>query len=186
MNWRRNGGMWFFLLVTAWTATVSADPLLNAIASIGRDFKRRNCWPEPFVYSDRQAVREPLAVMVGNGWQRQNLVSDPHFQSGGTELSEAGRRRLLDILNEAPEQHRVIFVYRGASPQETATRIATVQLFVSQSAYGGQAIPVVESSRPGDEWPASRIDAVTRKFEAAVPDPKLPGGGGGGAPGGSH
>ena len=185
MTSRRIGGVWVFLLAMAWATPLWANPIGEFCAGIVKDFKRRNCWPEPFVYPDRQAVREPLAVMIGNGWQRQNLVTDAHFERGGTELSEAGRRKVLEILNEAPEQHRIVYVYRGATPQETAIRMAAVQLFVGQSAYGGQAVPVVESNRPGDGWPASHVEIVNRKFEAAFPEPKLSGGGGGGAGGGA-
>ncbi|MGA2064419.1 MAG: hypothetical protein ABSG86_05600 [Thermoguttaceae bacterium] len=182
---RRIGGVWVLLLVTAWTAPAWANPIDDFCTGIVKDFKRRNCWPEPFVYPDRQAVREPFAIMVGNGWQRQNLVADGHFDSGGTELSEAGREKVLEVLNEAPEQHRIVFVARGATPPETATRLATVRRFVAQSTYGGQVVPVAESNRPGDGWPASRVDLVNRKFEAATPEPKLPGAGGGGGGGGA-
>jgi len=76
-------------------------------------------------------------------------------------------------------------VARGATPPETATRLATVRRFVAQSTYGGQVVPVAESNRPGDGWPASRVDLVNRKFEAATPEPKLPGAGGGGGGGGA-
>ncbi|MGD0896999.1 MAG: hypothetical protein ABR915_04125 [Thermoguttaceae bacterium] len=180
---RRIGRVWVFLLVSVFAGSACAESIGEFWSGICRDFKRRNCWPQPFVYSDRQAVREPLAVMIGNGWQRQNLVGDVHFEGGGTALNEAGRRRVLDILNEAPEQHRIVFVFRGATTQETTVRIATVQQFVAQSAYGGQVAPVVESNRPDDGWPADRIDAVNRKFQAAIPDPKLPASSGGTAGG---
>jgi hypothetical protein len=171
---RRMGGVWVFLLATAWAAPLWAEPIGEFCTSVVKDFKRRNCWPAPFIYADRQTAREPFAAMIGNGWQRQNLVTDVHFESGGTQLSETGRRKVLTILNEAPEQHRIVYVYRGATPQETAVRIATVGQFVAQSAYGGQLAPVFESSRPDDGWPADRVEMVTRKFQAAFPDPKLP------------
>jgi hypothetical protein len=178
---RRIGGVGVFLLVAVWAGPLWAGPLCDLGSDLVKNFKRRNCWPEPFVYADRQTAQEPLAAMVGNGWQRQNLVSDVHFENGGAQLNETGRRKVLAILNEAPEQHRIVYVYRGATPQETAVRMATVEQFVAQSAYGGQLAPVYESSRPDNGWPADQVEAVSRKFQASFPDPRLPSEGGGGS-----
>ncbi len=185
---RRMASVWVFVLVTAWAGPAWADWLGDFFVSVGRDTARRNCWPEPFIYSDRQATREAFAAEVANGWQRQNVIMDMHFDNGGTQLSEYGRRKVLDILNQAPEQHRAVFVFRGATPQETAVRMATVQQFIAQSAYNGQVAPVYESNRPDDGSPADRIDLVNRKLWASIPDPKLPaesGGGGGSSSSGS-
>jgi hypothetical protein len=187
MTRQRMGGVWVFLLITACTAPLWADPITDFCHSVVQDVKRRNCWPKPFMYSDRQAAREPFALMVNNGWQRQNVLMDIHFESGGTQLSEAGRRKVLDILNVAPAQHRAIYVYRAATPQDTAIRIGTVQQFVAQSAYQGQVAPIFESNRPDEGWPAEQVEMVNRKFQAAMPNPTLSaaGGGGSGSSGGS-
>ena len=99
--------------------------------SVGRDFKRRNCWPEPFVYPDRLAVREPFVVMVENGWRSQNMIGDQHFDAATGQLTEAGRLKIRWIINEAPPQHRTIYVYRAVDPQETAARVDSVQQFAA-------------------------------------------------------
>jgi hypothetical protein len=162
-----------FLLLVGLACVVPAEAE-DFFQGIARDVKRRNCWPEPFTGPDRQATREPFAIIVANGWQQQNLVSGYHFQGEG-QLNEAGRLKVQWVLNEAPEQHRVIFVRRGANPQETAARIAAVQQCLAQSSYPGDPpVPILESRRSDDGWPADRVDAVGRKFQAATPDPKLP------------
>ena len=84
-----------------------ATPLLagdigDFLASIPQDFHRRNCWPEPFVQADRAEERQPFAVQVAAGWERQNQLSEFHFLPGGKELTEAGRMRVQWIQNEAP------------------------------------------------------------------------------------
>ena len=170
---------WIGGTVVAWVIFVSAVPagadgLSEFFSSIGRDTKRRNCWPQPFLATDRQAAREPINLMVNNGWQRQNMLSDAHFEAGGSQLSEAGRLKALWIANEAPEQHRVAYVHRAATPQETNVRIQTVQNFIAQSAYPGPLPPVYESNRSDAGSPADRADQINRKFQAAIPDPKLP------------
>lgn len=170
---------WIAGVVVAWVTLTSAVPVTadgfgEFFSSIGRDTKRRNCWPQPFDGYDRQAAREPINLMVSNGWQRQNMLSDAHFEAGGSQLTEAGRLRALWIANEAPEQHRIVYVHRAATPQETNVRIQTVQQLIAQSAYPGLLPPVLESSRSDAGAPADRADLINRKFQAAVPDPKLP------------
>lgn len=80
-------------IALAHAVPLSAGDMGDFLSSIARDSKRRNCWPEPFVYPDRDAIRQTLAVQDNAGWERQNLLSDFHFLSGGTELTEAGRLR---------------------------------------------------------------------------------------------
>jgi hypothetical protein len=154
------------------TPPIFAGELGEFLSSVARDTKRRNCWPEPFVYSDRQLTRNFNAIQESAGWERQNMLSDFHFVAGGTELTEAGRMRIQWIVNEASECHRQIFVHRANTPQETVTRMQTVQRAVTKSPYGAN-IPVLESTRSDDGWPADRVyDLATRAAGSAVP-PKL-------------
>jgi len=165
-------------------APLVAGELGEWVSSVARDTKRRNCWPEPFVYSDRQLARQVLAIQVAAGWERQNLLSEFHFTSGGADLTEAGRMRVQWILNEAPEQHLQVFVHRANTPQETAARMQAVQRFVAQSAYN-PSVPVLESTRTDDGWPADRINTLSIKAANAAMEPKLMGSSGGGGGSGS-
>jgi hypothetical protein len=161
--------------VAAPIPALAGDFLGEVGQSVARDFKRRNCWPQPFLCPDRQSVREPFAVMVSNGWQRQNLLGDYYFEPGTGKLSESGRLRVMWVLNEAPEQHRVIAVHRGTSPEETAARMMAVQQLVAQNLLPGQMPPSVSETSMSDAgWPADQADIVGRRFIAAIPDPKLP------------
>lgn len=155
---------------------IFAGELGEFLSSVVRDTKRRNCWPEPFIYTDRDLTRQVNAIQEDKGWERQNLLSDFHFVAGGTELTEAGRMRVQWIISEASEAHRQVFVHRANTPQETVVRMQTVQRAVAQSSYGAN-VPVLESTRTDDGWPADRVyDLATRAAGAAVP-PKLLGGG---------
>lgn len=152
-----------------------ADFLEDFIHSVIRDTKRNNCWPNPFVYPDRQATRVPFVLMVNNGWRRQNMLGDYHFEQDGSKLSESGRLKVHWILTEAPRHHRTIYVHRAGSPEETAARMAAVQ----QQAFtlvGTQGEPpaIVESSVSPAGWPAERVDSIGRKFLTTAPDPRLP------------
>ncbi len=137
------------------------------------DFKRNNCWPQPFVLADRVAARAPLELMVQAGWQRQNLIGDYHFDKQTGQLTEAGQLKVKWIADETPRAHRMIFVSRGESAKATAARINAVQNTAAQVAGYGNLPPIVESSYTAHGWPASRVDAIGRKFEASMPEPKL-------------
>jgi len=173
------------IVALGYAAPLWAGDLGEFLCSMGADAKQRNCWPEPYIYADRAAVHQMMAVQVCAGWERQNLLSEFHFLPGGNELTEAGQMRVQWIMNEVSEPHRQIYVHRANSPQETAIRMQTVQRFVAQFTYGGAAgVPVLESIRTDDGWPADRIDSLSRKAVTAALDPKLLGASNGGTGGG--
>jgi hypothetical protein len=101
-------------------------------------------------------------------------LSSHHFDATTAQLNEAGRLKVLSIVNEAPEQHRAIFVHRAATPQDTAARIQTVQRLAAESSAFGPPPPVLETNITDEGWSAERVDAIGRKFQSSIPDPKLP------------
>ena len=171
--------------VLEFAAPLCAGELGEFLSDVARDTKRRNCWPEPFIYTDRQLARQALAIQVCAGWERQNLLSEFHFTPDGRQLTEAGQMRAQWIMNEASEPHRIIYVRRANSPQETAMRMQTVQRFVAQSPYGA-GVPVLESTRTDDGWPADRINALAVRAAGSAMPPTLLGSSGGGSGGAGH
>ena len=158
----------------AGTTLAETSWIAECLHLIVRDTKRRNCWPKPFDAPERYAVRAPFAVMVSNGWRRQNMLSDHHFGVENGDLTDAGRLKIRWILVEAPQQHRVIYVHTGDTGAVTAARIDKVRQAVIQIMPDGPLPPVFETSIPDRGWSASRVDQVGRKFEASIPDPRLP------------
>ena len=146
----------------------------NFYRSVVRDTKHRNCWPTPFVQPDRHSARAPFALMVSNGWRRQNLLGDHHFVDQTGELTESGRIKVRWILTEAPRHHRTIYVHRATEPGMTIARIDNVQQLAAQLVPQGTLPMVLETSIPVQGWPAARADMIGRKFDASIPDPRLP------------
>jgi hypothetical protein len=181
----------FVLIALGFAAQVSAGVLCDAVNSVACDVKRRQCWPEPFVHADRAAVRAPFCVMVSNGWRRQNLLGEFHFEPSTGQLTEAGRVKVRWILTVCPEQHRMVYVHTADKEEETSARIAAVQQWAAQIAP--QSMPqVMPTSIPDDGWPADQVDLIGRKFLASTPVPQLPAagpaasGGSGGSSSGTH
>jgi hypothetical protein len=144
------------------------------VDSVVRDFQRNNCWPEPFVRPDRQAVRIPFALMVQSGWRLQNMLTEHHFEEGATALNEAGRLKVRWIMTTAPEHHRTIAVHDADTPGGTAARVEAVEEYAAQFAADGQPVAVMETSVDAPGWPASRVDEIDRRWADTAPDPRLP------------
>jgi hypothetical protein len=138
-----------------------------------KDYHRNKMWPEPFIQADRQATMAPFAIQTANGWRRQNLLSDYHFQDN-TQLTLAGETKLRYILTQMPQSRRTVFVQQGLTAEETQSRMAAVDRASARLVTPGQVAQIVESNLPNEGWPADDIDAVTRKFNSSRPDPRLP------------
>jgi hypothetical protein len=175
----------FVLISFGCASQVSADFFFGIFNGLAKDVKRRNCWPEPFVSADRAAARAPFATMVSNGWRRQNMLGEAHFDPSTSQLTEAGRLKVRWILTTGPQQHRILYVHAANNEEETSVRLAAVKQFASQLTPNN--LPPVFATTIADEgWPAAEVDGINRKYLGSQPTPRLAPAatGGGGSSGG--
>jgi hypothetical protein len=163
----------FALIALGSAAQVSADLVCDAVNSVVTDVKRRQCWPEPFTGPDRATVRAPFAIQVANGWRRQNMLGEFHFDPTTGDLTEAGRLKVRWILTVCPQQHRLIYVHTAERDEETATRMAAVQKLAMQISPASVP-PIMPTSISDQGWPADEVDRIGRKFQSTTPPPRLP------------
>ncbi len=180
----------FALISLGCASQVSADMCTSFFNSIAKDIKRRQCWPAPFVADDRVAVRMPFSTMVANGWRRQNMLGEFHFEQGTGQLTEAGRIKVRWILTAGPEQHRLLYVHMADNDAETAARMVAVQQLASQISPTNIS-PVTATSISDEGWSANQVGTIERKYLGTQPSPRLPtsssssgGSSGGGSSGG--
>jgi hypothetical protein len=166
------GVVGFVLISLASASQVSADFCFGIFNGMAKDTKRRNCWPEPFVNADRAAARAPFAIMVANGWRRQNMLGEAHFDQSTGQLTEAGRLKVRWILTVGPQQHRIIYVHSANTEEETAARLAAVQQVAGQIAPANMP-PVLATNIADDGWPANEADIINRKYIESMPNPRL-------------
>jgi hypothetical protein len=174
---RRNA---WLLLTLAAVAAPSQAYAGEWFSWMRRDCRRNNCWPQPFNVPDRMAVRSPFEVMIRNGWQVQNTLSDEHFDPETGELIGAGELKARDILIEHPPGHRQIYVLRGKNPQDTANRQRSVAEFAQRVLHPGESPQISESYVRPRGWSAEYINNIGARYNASAPDPRLPSASGGG------
>lgn len=141
---------------------------------VKRDFHRNNCWPDPFVYPDRAALHNTFSLQVQNGWKLQNLMGDHHFDTDTQQLTSAGKEKVRWIMTQAPEQFRTVFVQRSANPEQTATRVDSVQQYAAKMTPKGDLPAVEESNLAPRGWPADEINDVFVKYRSGAKPPVLP------------
>jgi hypothetical protein len=137
-------------------------------------YHRNEAWPWPFICPDRIGVREPFRMMVDNGWRRQNLLGQHHFNAETNRLTTAGELRVHWIMTQAPAERRSIFVERAASPDVTSERMAVVRGYAAQVSLDGQEPQAFESHLVSEGRPASVVDATNVRFYESMRPPVLP------------
>lgn len=131
-------------------------------------------WPEPWVMPDREAVRQPLEMMVARGWQTQNTLATYHFYPDSDELTEAGQLVVEWIATASPARYRTVFVQRTIDPEMTAARVARVEKEIARILPDGEFCGVEETGVPAPTWSADDIDVTRRKWRETAPEPRLP------------
>ena len=137
------------------------------------DYYRNKMWPLPFRAMDTRSVLDHFAVQRNNGWKLQNTVGASMFDSTTQQLTESGKAHVRWIVTRAPQDRRVVFVLQGAGPEQTATRVESTQLAISEMIPVG-ALPqmyVTDQDAPGSSGVYQT--AITRAMATSLPAPRL-------------
>lgn len=143
-------------------------------------------WPWPYVCDDRRYVRAISQEQINNGWTSETTLYSYHFDEHSNELTESGRLHLRWILENAPPQHRAVYV-QNTSAELNQIHLASVQKAATEIAGEGNvpAISLRVTSPLGR--PALEVDAIRRAEIGSIPEPRIPiealptGAGGGGS-----
>ena len=141
---------------------------------VKRGYHQNVAWPWPYICPDRMAVREPFAIMVTNGWRRQNLLGSHYFDPQTQQLTTAGELQIRWILTQAPPERRQLFVERSIDPAVTAQRVAAARQYASLVSDNGQLPPIYETNLMAEGRPATMVDMTNVRFMENMPLPVLP------------
>ncbi|MEQ8210894.1 MAG: hypothetical protein RH917_13795 [Lacipirellulaceae bacterium] len=139
-----------------------------------QSYMANNIWPSQYIAAARCGVNAPFAGMVNNGWRRQNLMGQYHFNPETQELTEAGRLKASWTLTQAPMHRRNLFVQQTNTEEKTAERVQSLQEFAANLNTTGEQAQINETAIQEYEHPASRVDATFVGFREAQPAPVLP------------
>ncbi len=131
-------------------------------------------WPRSYIPASRRAVCQTYAAMIQNGWRRQNLLGNYHFDENSNELTEAGKLKVNWILSQAPVDRRSIFVQRGINEAQTATRIASVHDRAANMSPTIGHVEVNDTHLVAEGHSAGVVDSMFVGFQANRPLPALP------------
>ena len=115
-------------------------------------------WPRQFIPAARRGVYETNAAMVNNGWRRQNLLGDYHFDPKTNDLTRAGELKVQWVLTQVPMHRRNIFVQRAKTESDTSNRIASVQGYSMQMSPSVGPINVSDTHIVAEGHSASAVD----------------------------
>jgi len=131
-------------------------------------------WPRIFIPAARSSVCSTYDAMVNNGWRRQNLLGNYHFDARTNELTDAGKLKVNWILSQAPMQRRNVFVQRGGEEVQTTARIAAVHDYSAQLAHGTAPMSVNDTHIVAEGHSAGSVDNVFTGYQANRLPPVLP------------
>jgi hypothetical protein len=137
-------------------------------------YARNNAWPQPFADVDAKDVQKPMDIMIHNGWRAHNTIGSELFRENDSVLTLAGARRVHWIATHSPASRRTIYVFRGATEQETSKRLDSVHQTLASIHSNGPMPQVlvtdIEPSTSSGAWATS----INRQWMENLPAPKLP------------
>ena len=139
--------------------------------AMGRDYARNNSWPQPFRGMDANSVVAPFEIMRNNGWREHNTVGGALFAKQG--LSEAGQLKVEWIVTQAPQNQRIVYVKSGRTSEETAARVESVQLAVSQLIPTGPLPQILVTEIEPTTSSGAYQTRVSRAIDNSTPVPRL-------------
>jgi hypothetical protein len=138
----------------------------------GIDYARNNCWPQPFRGADANSVVAPFEIMRNNGWRENNTLGSLLFSKQNT-VSEAGQLKIEWIVTQAPSNQRIVYVKSGRNKEETAARVESVQLAVSQLIPTGPLPQILVTDIEPTTSSGAYQTLVHRALIKTTPTPRL-------------
>ncbi len=157
--------------------TASAQQYCGDGASFGQqsryDYYRNKMWPLPFRAQDTQSVLDHFAVQRNNGWKLHNTIGASMFDPATQQLTDSGKAQVRWIVTRAPLDRRVVFVLQGDAPNQTAARVESTQLAISEIIPVGPLpqLYVTDQDAPGSSGVYQT--AILRAMQTSVPAPRL-------------
>ncbi len=137
------------------------------------DKLRNNAWPQPFRGVDAAAVVTPFELQKNNGWRQFNTIGSAFFDNTHA-LTDAGAHKIAVGLTKVPSNRRVIYVLKGETPTDTATRVESVQIAVSKMIPVGPLPEILVTDQDNASVSGEYETLINRGLARTTPAPRLP------------
>jgi len=165
-------------LAGAWSSLAAQEPQQSRLSqhyhAAKVDRLRNNLWPKPFTAEDTLSVTQMFEAQRNKGWQLYNTLGTPMFDAESHRLTDAGKAQLRWILTYAPPERRVIFVLKGNNVMESALRVESTQLAVSEMLPAGDLPTIYLTSVEARGSSGAYQTAIKRALDKTIPEPRLP------------
>lgn len=130
-------------------------------------------WPYPYICEDRRYVNSLSQSQINNGWMTETTLYSYHFNEETNELTDAGRLHLQWILQDAPPEHRMVWVQTAPSKDVAAIQLASVRAAAVEM-VGEENLPGISHrvTTPTGR-PALEVDAIRRLEIQSIPEPRI-------------
>jgi hypothetical protein len=136
-------------------------------------FYRNTRWPMPFRAQDVSSVTTYFDIQRENGWRLHNTVGSGMFDQQSNCLTQAGKNHVQSILRDNPSDRKAVFVLQGRTQQQTAARVQSTELAISEMIPVGDLPPVYITDRDAPGSSGAYQASVMAQMKASIPIPRL-------------
>jgi len=141
---------------------------------LSHEYHAAHYWPWPYFCDDRRYVRSLSDTQIGVGWMTETTLYSYHFAEETNLLTDAGRLHLRWVIENAPPQHRAVYVQAAESADASQARLAAVQKSAAEFAASGSVPPITLRVTSPLGRPALEVDAIRRAEIGSIPEPRIP------------
>jgi hypothetical protein len=142
-------------------------------SSFWTSYYRNSRWPYPHRAHDVSSVTRFFDIQRENGWRMHNTIGNAMFDAQTNCLTQAGRNHVESILRDNPSDRKVIFVLQGKNQKQTAARVQSTEIAISEILPVGDLPPVYLTDRDAPGSSGAYQTAVSAMMMKSVPVPRL-------------
>lgn len=130
-------------------------------------------WPLPYNEQDRELVNQWRTRQIASGWRTATTLHEYHFDSDTQDLTTAGRKHILWILQQAPEYYRNAYVAANHDLAVNQSRISHVQNYVAALTGSPDSLPVSLRIATPMNRSGLEIDTYQRAWNESMIPPRI-------------
>ncbi len=135
---------------------------------------RNSAWPLPFTCQDREHYYQIFHLQYATGMAVAHTLTSEYFNTESNELNAAGQAKVAWIMQNAPSNSKMIYVYEDQTNATMDQRMHSVKATVDKW-YGNMgAYQIAKTQIRPNQIPATYQEQISASYEANLPVPVIP------------